>query len=121
MTLHISEAELARDLHAVLEQVRQGDEIVVEQDHRPVAILRPARLKVATMSEIIAAMEAGGACGIVDEDFARDVEEGTASRNEPWNPPSWEGLRRRLQRSGFSGARETHYTGSDPQSAAGRR
>jgi antitoxin (DNA-binding transcriptional repressor) of toxin-antitoxin stability system len=88
--LHISEAELARDLHAVLEKVRQGSEIVVEQDHRPVAILRPARLKTPTMSEIIAAMEAGGACGIIDEDFARDVEEGIASRNEPWNPPSWD-------------------------------
>ena len=42
------------------------------------------------MSEIIAAMEAGGACGIADEDFAHDVEEGIASRNEPWNPPAWE-------------------------------
>jgi antitoxin (DNA-binding transcriptional repressor) of toxin-antitoxin stability system len=88
--LHISEAELARDLHAVLEQVRQGGEVVVEQDHRPVAIMKPATAIAPTMSEIIAAMEAGGASGIVDEDFARDVEEGIARRNEPWNPPSWD-------------------------------
>jgi antitoxin (DNA-binding transcriptional repressor) of toxin-antitoxin stability system len=88
--LHISEAELARDLHAVLEQVRQGGEVVVEQDNRPVAIMKPATAKARTMSEIIAAMEAAGACGIVDEDFARDVEEGIAGRNEPWNPPSWD-------------------------------
>ena len=88
--LHISEAELARDLHAVLEQVRQGGEVVVEQDHRPIAIMKPAAAIAPTMSEIIAAMEADGASGIVDEDFARDVEEGIASRNEPWNPPSWD-------------------------------
>jgi antitoxin (DNA-binding transcriptional repressor) of toxin-antitoxin stability system len=68
--LHISEAELARDLHAVLERVRQGGEIVVEQDHRPVAIMKPAIAIAPTMSEIIAAMEASGAGGIVDEDFA---------------------------------------------------
>jgi antitoxin (DNA-binding transcriptional repressor) of toxin-antitoxin stability system len=88
--LHISEAELARDLHAVLESVRQGGEVVVEQDNRPVAIMKPATAKARTMSEIIAAMEAAGACGIVDEDFARDVEEGIAGLNEPWNPPSWD-------------------------------
>jgi hypothetical protein len=88
--LHISEAELARDLHAILEQVRLGREIVVEQDHQPVAIMKPAVDQPRTMSEIIAAMEAGGACGIVDEDFARDVEEGIAKCNEPWNPPDWE-------------------------------
>jgi antitoxin (DNA-binding transcriptional repressor) of toxin-antitoxin stability system len=89
-TLHISEADLARDLHAVLEQVRQGSEVVVEQDHRPVAIMKPAVTSGRTMSAIIAAMEASGACGVVDEDFARDVEEGIASRKEPWNPPAWD-------------------------------
>lgn len=88
--LHISEAELARDLHAVLEQVRRGGEVVVEQDHQPVAIMKPAAASTRTMSEIIQAMEASGACGVVDEDFARDVEEGIAARNEPWDPPAWD-------------------------------
>jgi antitoxin (DNA-binding transcriptional repressor) of toxin-antitoxin stability system len=88
--LHISEADLARDLHDVLEQVRQGSEVVVEQDHQPVAVIKPATARARTMSEIIDAMEASGACGIVDEDFARDVEEGIAARDEPWNPPSWD-------------------------------
>lgn len=88
--LHISEAELARDLHAVLEQVRRGGEVVVEQDHQPVAIMKPVVTSSRTMSQIIEAMEGAGACGVVDEDFARDVEEGIAARNEPWNPPSWD-------------------------------
>ena len=40
-TVHITEAELARDLHAILAKVQQGIEVVVEQDHQPVAVLRP--------------------------------------------------------------------------------
>jgi len=33
-TLHISEAELARDPYAVLATVEEGVEVVVERDHR---------------------------------------------------------------------------------------
>jgi antitoxin (DNA-binding transcriptional repressor) of toxin-antitoxin stability system len=36
-TLHITEAELARDVHSVLSKVQEGVDVVVEQDHRPVA------------------------------------------------------------------------------------
>ncbi len=39
-TVHMSEAEVARDLHAVLAQVQQGIEVVIEQDHRPIAVLK---------------------------------------------------------------------------------
>ena len=52
--LHISEAELARDLHAVLEQVRLGGEVVVERDHRPVAVMKPADERPRTFPELIA-------------------------------------------------------------------
>ena len=34
-TVRISEAELARDIHAVLAKVQEGVEVIVEQDHRP--------------------------------------------------------------------------------------
>ena len=43
--LHITEAELARDVHAVLEKVREGAEVVIEQDHRPVAVIKLLRRK----------------------------------------------------------------------------
>jgi hypothetical protein len=39
-TTHITEAEPARDIHAALAKVQEGAEIVVEQDHRPVAVIR---------------------------------------------------------------------------------
>ena len=40
MRLHITETELARDTHAVLAKVQEGVEVIVEQDHRPVAIIK---------------------------------------------------------------------------------
>ena len=38
--VHMTEAEVARDLHEVLAKVQRGVEVVVEQDHRPVAVIR---------------------------------------------------------------------------------
>ena len=90
MTVHVTEAELARDLHAVLEKVRHGVEIVVEQDSRPIAVLKAAQVQGRKISEVIAALEASGANAVIDEDFARDVEQGIKAHREPWNPPSWD-------------------------------
>jgi hypothetical protein len=62
MTLRITEAELARDVRAVLAQVEQGSEVIIEQeDHRPVTL---------------------------DENFGRDLEQIIASHQQPWRPPS---------------------------------
>ncbi|MGA2433680.1 MAG: hypothetical protein ABSG25_00190 [Bryobacteraceae bacterium] len=89
-TLRITEAELARDMHALLAKVQEGAEIVVEQDHHPVAVIRPPLSKGRLLSECIALAEARGSIVTLDEGFMRDVEEGIASRSQPWNPPSWE-------------------------------
>jgi antitoxin (DNA-binding transcriptional repressor) of toxin-antitoxin stability system len=90
MTVHVTESELARDVHAVLEKVRQGFEVVIEQDSRPVAVLKAPQIRGRKISEVIAALEASGANAVIDEDFARDVEEGIKTHREPWNPPSWD-------------------------------
>jgi antitoxin (DNA-binding transcriptional repressor) of toxin-antitoxin stability system len=90
MTVHMTEAELARDVHAVLEKVRQGIEVVIEQDNRPVAVLKASQVKGRKISEVIAGLKASGASAVVDEDFARDVEEGIKAHREPWNPPCWD-------------------------------
>jgi len=88
--IHMTEAELARDLHAVLARVQEGVEVVVEQDHRPVAVITSPVVKGRKISEVIAALEASGANAVIDEDFARDVEEAIKAHREPWNPPSWD-------------------------------
>ena len=88
--LHMTEAEVARDLHTVLEKVRQGAEVVVERDSRPVAVIKAPLVKGRKISEVIADLKARGSNAAMDEDFARDIEEGIKAHREPWNPPSWE-------------------------------
>ncbi len=73
--VHMSEAEVVKDIAAVLAQVRQGVEIVVEQDHHAIAVIKSPVIKGRKISEIIAALEASGASAVIDADFARDVEE----------------------------------------------
>ena len=89
-TVHMSEAEVVKDIAAVLAKVRQGVEIVVEQDHRAVAFIKPPKPAGRMISEVIADLKARGSNAVIDEDFARDVEEGIARHNEPWKPPSWD-------------------------------
>jgi antitoxin (DNA-binding transcriptional repressor) of toxin-antitoxin stability system len=67
-------------------KVRQGVEVVVEQDNRPVAVIKTPPVGGRKISEVIAAMKASGANAVVDEDFARDVEEAVRLYNQPWNP-----------------------------------
>lgn len=88
--VHMTEAELARDLHGVLTKVQQGIEVVIEQDHRPVAVIRSPLPKGRLLSECIALAEARGSKVTLDEGFMKDVEEGIARRSQPWKPPSWE-------------------------------
>jgi hypothetical protein len=64
--------------------------VVIEQDSKPVAVIRSAPVKGRNISEVIAALEANGASAPVDDDFAHDVEEAVKLYREPWNPPSWE-------------------------------
>lgn len=40
--LHLTEYDLAQSLARVLEEVLRGNEVVVERDSRPVAVIRPA-------------------------------------------------------------------------------
>ena len=78
--VYMTEAEVARDLHGVLARVQQGVEVVVEQDHRPVAVIRPPLPKGRLLSECIALAEGRGSVATLDEGFMKDVEEGIASR-----------------------------------------
>jgi len=89
-TVHMSEAEVARDLHAVLAKVQQGVEVVIEQNHRPVAILKASRPVGRMISEIVADLKARGSHVVMDDDFAHDIEEGIKAQRQPWNPPSWD-------------------------------
>jgi antitoxin (DNA-binding transcriptional repressor) of toxin-antitoxin stability system len=88
--VHMSEAEVAKNFAAVLEKVRQGAEIVVEQDHRPVAVIRQSQRFGRLISECVASAKASDSRVTLNGGFAADVEEGISSRQQPWTPPSWD-------------------------------
>jgi|HubBroStandDraft_5_1064220.scaffolds.fasta_scaffold450878_1 hypothetical protein len=89
----ISETDLARDVHAVLEKVRNGAEIVSEQDHRPIAVMKKPNGPARMISESIAIAKRRenerGYAVTLDPDFASDVAEIVRNR-QPWNPPKWD-------------------------------
>jgi antitoxin (DNA-binding transcriptional repressor) of toxin-antitoxin stability system len=92
--LHITEAEAARDFHAVLARLREGNEIVVEQDFKPVAVIRPPDSPSRSIDEAIAIAEAFearlGYAPVPDPDFAKDVQAGIDAHREPLDPPVWD-------------------------------
>jgi antitoxin (DNA-binding transcriptional repressor) of toxin-antitoxin stability system len=88
--VRITETELARDLHAVLAKVQEGLEVIVERDHRPVAVIKPSRPAGRSISEVVSELKARDSTAILDDDFARDIEEGIRAQRQPWNPPSWD-------------------------------
>jgi prevent-host-death family protein len=87
--LHISEAELARDIGAVLDRVQAGAEIVIERNARPVAVLRAAEPRRRKLSEILAALPQDSTATI-DPEFAADVQAFIDSHREPLRPPEWD-------------------------------
>ena len=86
----MTEAEVTNNFGGVLEKLQHGAEVVVEQDNRPVAIIRPPKRSGRPISECIASAKAAGSKVTLDEGFAADVEEGIGRRQQPWNPPSWD-------------------------------
>jgi antitoxin (DNA-binding transcriptional repressor) of toxin-antitoxin stability system len=92
-TIHIPEAEAARDLPALLARVRAGEEVVIVNETGPPVVLRVADPRGRLLSEAIElARKHADELGYeprMDPEFAADLEE-IISNRKPWNPPEWE-------------------------------
>ena len=92
--VHITDDELARDTRHVLEKVREGIEIIVEHDHRPVAVIKTPQRPGRKISECIALAKAYeaklGYIPVPDTDFAKDVQSAIDAHQEPLDPSSWD-------------------------------
>ncbi|MGB9074708.1 MAG: type II toxin-antitoxin system prevent-host-death family antitoxin [Terriglobales bacterium] len=88
--IHISEAEAASNFANVLARVRAGAEIVIGDDKRPVAVIRPAEPQVRLLSESLRLAKEHASTATLDGDFARDLEAAIDSHREPLNPPAWD-------------------------------
>ena len=75
--VHMTEAELARDL-----------EVVVEQNRQPIAVLRAGDPPRRQISEVLALMPKDSTA-TMDADFARDVQAAIDSHHEPLEPLAW--------------------------------
>lgn len=71
-------------------QVQQGIEIVIEQDHRPVAFIRPSQHSGRTITEILREARLRGSKVTLDEDFSKDLQGVIALHQKLWDPPSWD-------------------------------
>jgi antitoxin (DNA-binding transcriptional repressor) of toxin-antitoxin stability system len=87
--IHISEADLARDIASVLDRVQSGTEIVIERDARPVAILWPAEPLRRKLSEIAAGLSESST-NTIDPDFESDVQSFVDRHRQPLRPPEWD-------------------------------
>ncbi len=90
-TVRISQAELERDLRAVLKNVQQGIEVIVEQeDHQPLAIISSPCCSGRPITDVLREAKQHNSDVTLDENFGTDLEEVITSHQQPWNPPSWE-------------------------------
>ncbi len=92
--IHVSESEAASDFALLMARVRDGAEVIIERDAKPVAVVRPAEVvRGRPISECIALAEAHakelGYEPTLDRDFAADLEEIINSR-KPRNVSTWE-------------------------------
>lgn len=93
--IHISEKEAAAtSVATLLEHVRSGAEVVIENGTRPVAVLRSAEpVRGRTISECIALAEAHarelGYEPTMDADFAADLAD-IINNRKPRNFSTWE-------------------------------
>ena len=83
--IHVSDKEAANDFASLLARVREGAEVVIEHDARPVAVVRSAEpFRGRLLSESIALAEAHakelGYEPTMDPDFAADLKEIINSR-----------------------------------------
>ena len=78
--VRMTEAEVANNFAAVLEKLKHGAEVVVEQGYRPVAVISPVKGPGRPIDECIALAKAHGSGAELDEEYAADLEEIIARR-----------------------------------------
>lgn len=85
----MSEAEIARDFAAALARVREGAEIVIEDGHRRIAVIKPLEEPGRPIDECIALLAGRGSSATLDDAFADDLNE-IISQRRPIDTSAWE-------------------------------
>lgn len=92
--IRISDEDASSDFASLLARVREGVEVVIEHDARPIAVMRSTEFRGRLLSESIALAKAHakelGYEPTMDADFAADLKEIINSHRKPLNPPAWD-------------------------------
>jgi antitoxin (DNA-binding transcriptional repressor) of toxin-antitoxin stability system len=88
--IHLTEAELAKNLHGVLESVQHGTEVIVERDAQPVAVIRAPQFRGRPIDECIAMAKAHGSHATLDDEFAKDLDDLIQGHRDPLRQPEWD-------------------------------
>ena len=87
-TIHISEAEAARDFPGLLARVRAGAEVVIEDADSSAVVLRTvAERPLRRLSESLRLAKEHGSTVTLDGGFAHDLEVVVDSHPEPLENP----------------------------------
>jgi prevent-host-death family protein len=84
---HISREEAARDFDRLMARANKGDEVRIEENGSPFAVLKPAKEHVRLLSESLRILEERGSNVTLDDEFGRDLEEIINSHREPLIDP----------------------------------
>ena len=88
-TIHIPESEAVANPRALFDRVRAGDEVLIEDGSRVIAVMRQWKPHGRTIQECIALLPADSDA-IMDEDFARDVAAAIEAHREPLDSSAWD-------------------------------
>jgi antitoxin (DNA-binding transcriptional repressor) of toxin-antitoxin stability system len=88
--IHISEAEAARDFPSLMDSVRAGAEVIIEENAQPIAVIQAANPYVRLLSESLRMARERGSTATLDGNFGRDLEEVVSSHPEPLDTSAWE-------------------------------
>ena len=94
LDLKLTDTQLGCDLHGCLDKVRQGAEVIVEENSRPVALITSPVRAGRSLSECIALAKAEqrkfAQPPVPDLEFAADVRAAVSAHDTPLEPTAWD-------------------------------
>ena len=90
--IHISEAEAAKDLTAVIAKVRAGESVIIESGDDAFSVVPFRRMlnKPRLITEVLADLEARGSKALLPQGFADAVEDGIRAHEHERLTDPWE-------------------------------
>jgi len=90
-SVRVSTKEAAYDFAGVLAKVREGAEIILQQDDADVAVIRSIGGRSGRpVAAILREARERNSTATLDDDFTQDLTEAITAQRTPWNPPSWD-------------------------------